>query len=126
LTELSRLYSFLEEAVKKYIQEVRPEILNGSSPYLIEHPEQEDQVMVYNLEVAKVEDFPVYQCIGGDTPPTHGCGKLISDAMLENQDCYIAEDKPLRCPHCGGTDFREIKSLEEWRKKENYDEVVHE
>lgn len=177
--EISRLASILNDKIKEYIDEVAPTIKNSNLGYLIE---KDDKVYIYNLEVAEAEEFPVYKCVGGETPPTEGCGKLFSDQSVANQFSFrrkypegarevlrilekkealdnrpIGKDriieetdqgyqsasqwlnylesheviehtqrgytfhkenmKPMVCPHCGGTDFDEINSMEEWRER---------
>jgi hypothetical protein len=118
--ELTRLHKQLVEGVKDYIDAVKPTIKNSNLGYLITH---NDKTWVYNLQVAEVDSFPVWKCVGGNTPPKAGCGYLLSQNMLikgydkENNE-FKYRDEPVRCPFCDGTEFQEYESVEEWR--ENY------
>lgn len=115
MMERLRLHKILEEKVKEYVKETKPIIKDSMLSYIFEHPEDNDRIMVYNIEVAEAEEFPVWICRGGDTPPTRGCTKLFTDQTLMELDGNHKE-KPRRCDFCGGTEFQKIESLEEWRE----------
>lgn len=77
-----KFHETLQKGIKKYIEDVAPEIVNSNMSYLVEG---EDKLYIYNLEVAEVGEFPIWMCNGGDTSPTNGCGKLFSQGSVANQ-----------------------------------------
>lgn len=104
-----RFNQILEDAIIKYINEVDPEILNSIHSYLIEN-QVDDKVYLYNLQVAQVEDFPVWVCAGGGKIPKNGC------RMIQCQNSFDG-DRPYSCDFCGNGEFEKIESLEEWRSR---------
>jgi len=116
--ELTRLHKRLVNGVKDYIDAVKPTIKNSNIGHLIQH---NDKTWVYNVQVAEVDSFPIWKCVGGSTPPKAGCGYLLSQNMLikgyDEDNCeFKYRDEPVRCPFCGGTEFHEYESVEDWRE----------
>jgi hypothetical protein len=113
-----RLNKILEPAIKKYMDEVAPEIGSSMMSFLFE---KDGEAYFYNLQVTKIDEdykdseftgFPVWICMGGDQIPMDGCRKI------HRRGKYLkggVEQPPRRCSFCGNTEFKKIEDLEELR-----------
>lgn len=104
--ERSRLNSILEGTIKEYIDEVAPEIGNSILSYVFE---KDGSAYFYNLQVAKVDQFPLWICMGGHKVPKDGCRMI-----------HEKESRPFHCDYCGNSDFKKIENMEDlnaWRDR---------
>jgi len=117
--ERGRLNTVLEDTVKKYMDEVAPEIEDSMMSFLFE---KDGEAYFYNLQVTKISEdchggsktgFPVWICMGGNKIPKDGCRKVVREGSGIIGD---EEQAPNRCDYCGNTGFKKIESMEELRE----------
>lgn len=111
-----RFHNILKSSIVKYIEAVDPEIGDTIFSMPIE---ADGDIYAYSLEVSKIEEFPVFICMGGNKPPREGCHKIITQNHLnELTNSGIKErDRPITCDFCGNTEFDKIESEEELRER---------
>lgn len=81
----ARFHEILYKSIKAYIREVKAEIANSIIGFIVE---EDDELYIYNLEVSKIDSFPIYECAGGETSPTNGCHKLFTDTSIASQHSF--------------------------------------
>lgn len=104
----STFNDILEPAIKDYIDEVKAEIKGSIISYVIE---KDGDTYFYNLEVIKVEEFPLWICMGGSKVPRDGCRMI-----------HEKESRPFHCDYCGNSDMKKIEDMEELKEwRDNYE-----